>query len=542
MIGRWDRLGDGWLTCCAAGQIETGAVPSRPVTLGGARDEEQVVFDLTDVWGLTFDLLRDPLEWRERHVAEIVLGDGDSVDYSSSYQAYLSAELVEKYESRVEIGDYVRLFLPLAVRPKQLLFNPSFTGPEGAKASLLRREDISHIQAGYMAHLNIAAHFDRPASSSILLGISAYTRSNWWAHKKRAKPLIWKRIRRSGRDAWRVNALVSYLNDDLDPIEVEYRHVAEWLRKLEPAREALVAALGEGEDDGSASECILLAIPFMGLKPSRATAINLLVDDFVAAVEAMSQQERRIVAEYGRRWQAIVETVMPVGKICTISMSEQRQLEGTTSGATAWGLTDERWRFMSQRRSRRGLFHRSVGLDPLGDLTRLEMTQEIPFRDARSTHVEIRASDHSIEIDGLRMIDFEGQRIGAVDEVRETAGASAVYASDLDRPDYALVRVGVQASRDYRHLFSRLFYPLLLMAWITLILLPEGDHFVDALVLLTLPVTLASAFVLTREPTSLAQRLVRRYRVFLVLVIVGLWAYTVARLLNYAAPTAGPVP
>lgn len=535
-LGRW--LAD--LLRGRSERDEGGAEPSHDV--GGARDEEQVVFDLTDVWELTFDLLSDPLEWRERHVTEIVLRDSDSVDHSSSYQAYLSAESVRKHEPSVEIGDYVRLFLPLTVRPKQLLFNPSFTGPEGAKASLLRRDDISQIQAGYMAHLNMAARFSRPASSSILLGISAYTRSNWWAHKQRTKPPPWKRIRRTGRDAWRIKALVSYLNDDLDSINVEYRHVAEWVHKLEPARKSLVAALGEGEDEGSSSECILLAIPFMSLKPTSETAIDLLVDDFAAVIEAMPQQERRIVAEYGRRWHAIVETVMPVGKICTISMSEQRQLEGATSGTFAWRPIAEPLRSISGRYPKWGLLFRSFGLEPLGELARLEMTQEIPFRDARSTHVEIRASDHSIEIDGLRMIDFEGQSIGAVDEVRETVGASAVYASDLDRPDYALVRVGVQASKDYRHLFSRLFYPLFLLAWITLILLPEGDYFVDALVLLTLPLTLASAFVLTREPTSLAQRLVRPYRIILVLAIVGLWAYTVARLLNYAAQTAVPGP
>ena len=319
---RW--LADLFRGCSEPGGVQTGPhhedVPMRV--------EDPTLFNLTNLWDLTFDLLKDPKVWRERHITEIALRDYDYVEYSTAYQIHLPLELIEEHESSVEVGDYVRLLLPLAVQPKQLLFDLSFDGPEGSKATLLLRKDISRVQASYMASINMGEYFNKSVGNHIFLGVSAYTTSNWRAHKERTKPRVYKRCRMDWKENWRVRALVSYLNDDLDPASVSDCQVAKWLQVLEPARQALVEALGECRDDGSASECILLAVPFMGLESSKeedsVKAIDMIVDSFVDAVMAMGETERKILAEYGKRWQTIVETVVPVGRSCTIKMSEQR--------------------------------------------------------------------------------------------------------------------------------------------------------------------------------------------------------------------------
>lgn len=66
------------------------------------------------------------------------------------------------------------------------------------------------------------------------------------------------------------------------------------------------------------------------------------------------------------------------------------------------------------------------------------------------------------------------------------------------------------------------------------LVLPEDPHLIGSLTLLVLPLTLAGSVVLYREPTPLAERLLRRWRKGLVSAIAALWIATVARLLRFA--------
>ena len=159
--------------------------------------------------------------------------------------------------------------------------------------------------------------------------------------------------------------------------------------------------------------------------------------------------------------------------------------------------------------------------------------QEVALHDARTFHAEIRAADHSVEIRKPRIIDFKGATISVVDETRETAGAAAIYVSDDKRPDYAQVGVRMQTSGYFRGLFFLLYVLIVLAGW-GVSLLPDGSSLDTSLVLLALPITFASAFLLTREPTSLAQRLVRPYQAFLGLLVAALWAYMVFRMVDNA--------
>ena len=63
------------------------------------------------------------------------------------------------------------------------------------------------------------------------------------------------------------------------------------------------------------------------------------------------------------------------------------------------------------------------------------------------------------------------------------------------------------------------------------VVLPDGPDLVDSLTLLTFPLTLAGAVVLTREASGLADRLLLRWRGCLALAIAALWVITLGKLM-----------
>jgi len=294
---------------------------------------------------------------------------------------------------------------------------------------------------------------------------------------------------------WRTDALVSYLNAGFD-FGVRGEHVEKWLSDLEPARIALVEALGEGPDPESSSECVLLAIPFMSHRPADIGDIDVIVREFVAAIDAMGRAAREAVAEYGRRWEAIVDTTIPVGQACSIKLSEQRPWLRAPS--------------------------------PI-------MEQEIAFSDATTTHVEIRAADHGVVIDRPDIRDPLGRRVGlaVADETRETADAVVIYASGTKRPYFARISVRARVRRSHRRMVMWLL-ALIAAAGAVAVELPEDSNLVNSLVLLIFPLTLAGALALSRAATPLAERLLRWRRLGLMAAIGVLWCITLGRLLLYA--------
>ena len=458
----------------------------------GCQSGEAPPVDLTGHWDLTFALLDNARVWRERSVHEIVLRDSDHVNASSAYQMRLPAELIRRFEPTVKPGDRVRLLLPFSVRRKQLLLNVDFAGLKGEPAALLLRQAASELQAAYLAHVDERPLGDQPLGGALWVGVSAYTASAWHEHRASIKPRRWNRLRPGWRAAWRIEALALYLDADLE-LGIDAGHVSKWLRETDAARLALVEALGEDEDPESSSECILLAIPFMPIRPACIEDIDILVSEFCVAVESMSVRARRLLAEYGRRWEAILETVVPVGQACTIKLTEQRPWIGAPS--------------------------------PI-------LRQELALGDATTSHVEIRAADHGVVIDHPQIVDMGGQRVGfaLADEVRQTADAVAIYAADA--PDRYLARVSVRARARLGHRLLIIWLLVLIVAAGGAVLaLPDDENLVESLALLIFPLTLAGAVVLSREATSLAERLLRRWRLSLVAAIALIWLLTLGRVL-----------
>lgn len=480
-----------WLT---RHQDITESDPVRRSVLGREGGAASVL-DLTEEWDLTFALLDNTRAWRERAVHEIILRDSDHVNAAVAYQIRLPLELVRGFAPTAQPGDRVRILLPFAIRPKHLLLNVDFTGVKGEPATLLLREAASVLQAAYLAHVDGRSLGDQPVGGALWVGVSAYTVTAWREHQARVKPRVWRRLQSGWRDSWRIQALAAYLDADLE-LGIEPGHVEQWLQQTEGARLALIQALGEGEDSESSSECILLAIPFMPLRPTRLEDVDILVSEFCAAVDSMNGRARRVLAEYGRRWEAVLETVVPVGQACSIKLTEQRPWIGAPS--------------------------------PI-------LRQEFALGDATTTHVEIRAADHGVVLDQPRLVDLVGRRVGfaLVDEVRETPDAVAIYAAD--EVERHLVQVSLRARVRLGHrLLIMSLLALMVPTGVAVLALPDNGNLVESLALLIFPLTLAGTVVLTREATSLAERLLRRWRLGLIVAIISAWLLTLCRLLLYA--------
>lgn len=439
------------------------------------------------------DLLEDTSAWRERLVCKVLLRDRDHIDFSTGYQIVLPVEMARKHEPGIRAGDRIRLLLPFALRTKQLLLDVDFTVHGGSHAALVLRDKTADIQAQHMFRLNGTAFDEESIDYSIFVGISGFLLSGWRDKVRRVEtskleqgrprwlyktiPELWhstvleRMYKKNKMDCGsvRVEALVAYLNGDIGQAGITADDVSRWLERLEPARRRLVDALGEGEHGDSCSECVLLAIPFMRKAPRDKGQIDELVDYYVGLVRNMGQTALKALAEYGRRWQAIIHTELPVGAPCTVKLSERRPWHGRS---------------------------RSV------------LEQEIAFGNARTTHIEVKAADHGVEIDEPLVKDFSGKDVGFLDEMRRTADSVAIYASDRRRPQNALISLRLRVGTGYQILFLWIFYPLIALAGWVAFELPRTPGFADSLALLIFPLTLVGAFVVARAPTSLAERLI----------------------------------
>ncbi|MCY4372022.1 MAG: hypothetical protein OXF41_21940 [bacterium] len=282
---------------------------------------ERPYIDLIQRRALTFALLDNTRDWRQRAVHEIVLRDSDHVYASTVYQIRLPLEIVQVFAPSARVGDLARVLLPFTVRPNQLLLNVDFEGIKDKPPALLLRREIAKLQAEYLAHVGGRPLDDQPLAQELWEAVSSYTTFSWWEHLGRTKPPAWRRLWPRYLDSWRQRALVAYLNDWLD-FKIKPCHVSDWLLRIEDARVALVEALGEGEDSDSAAECILLAIPFMPVQIKGVADIDRRIDAFRSAVMEMDSRTRQVLAEYGRRWEVFVESVVPVGQACSLRLSE----------------------------------------------------------------------------------------------------------------------------------------------------------------------------------------------------------------------------
>lgn len=445
--------------------------------------ELEPVVDLTTTSEFTFTLLDDTWAWRQRLVEELVIGSTWHATVSSAYQVELPAELLPANvdgEARA-----VRALLPLTTRSKRPLLGFHIRTSSGRGGHLLLRLSIAAIQAEYLARLRDVEGGEGDLGeeglpNALLEAISLFT------------PDVYREFDPDGE--WATENVAAYLSAALG-FSISGGEVEPLCELQSRAGSQLVAALQEPQDPFSSSERVLLAIPRMDPLPTSMQEVSQLVETYVEAVNRAAQRPRSemliALAEYGRRWEVLIETILPLREPTTITLIEDRPL----------------------------------------NLQRRTTSQLVSLGDARSAHAQFRITDPAVELNEFSVRDVFGNRIGVpyIEAVRETPEALALYSADPERPYYVEVQVRLRPTLQVR-VVSWSLATLVLVASIVAGTF-GGRGLNGVLSLVAVPTTFAVALLVVREETSLAVRLQRLARLGLLATVALLWLVVFARLM-----------
>jgi hypothetical protein len=450
--------------------------------------------DLTNSSEFTMLLLDDTRVWRQRLIEQLEFGSGDHVRVTSSYQVEVPSGLAERFLNGSE-ASRIKALVPLTTRQKRSLLDFDLEGPGGEDTHLMLRNSIAAIQAEYLARLAASSPIrSRQALTqgipdSLLEAICVFT------------PAVFESFAAEHDDVR--EALRLYLGDGLG-YPVSSTQVANWYAAAQEAAAYLVVALDEPAETHSSSELVLLALPLMDPRPPTPAEAERVIyryrDAVRAAAIAGDSSFLSVLAEYGRRWEVIVEAELPLDEPVTMRLVESRPL-GLNSGGRGW--------------------------------TR----QIVALGDAHSGHIEARVLDTTVMIDEYTVTNLHGELVAIppLESARHTDEALSLYSSDPDRPYYVEVGLRFRAVPYVR-------YTILLIAsitWLAVIaaLLVDDNQLVGALALLTVPTTFAATLVGIREQTPLAAKLQSTARLNLGAAIAVLWAVALARLLSAGTDT-----
>lgn len=383
------------------------------------------------------------------------------------------------------------LVLPLTTRPKAPIFDLDLSAPGELGAHLLTRLKTAAYEAEQLLHLldasDSAVAMRQGLSVDLLQAICAFTPGRFLEVAKEysfSRPL----------------AIAQYLYDGLGLTVRPMAHeVGEWLTHLEPAAARLSEALGEPPCRDSSSENVLLALPDMRNAPTSARQVAALVAAYAAGIgAAATEEDERVLStlcEYGRRYEVLVAATVPIARRFTLSMAESRPLNRRARGWTV---------------------------------------QRFALGDAASGHMEARVVDPSVAFGSFHVRDLSGVRIGLgrLESARKTTETIALYGSDPDRPYYAEVWIKLRLASFIRW-GTALLGVLSLCAAVAVFFVPRDSLYVERLALLVVPTTLATAVVLTREQSALANQLQRWPRLLLTVAIAILWMTMLIELLAF---------
>lgn len=450
-----------------------------------ARGNETV--DLSEDSAFLAVLLDDTAGWRSRLRERLEFRSSTHVRVTSEFQVSFDATL---FEGLLDVGRTrsINVMLPLTTRAKRPMVNECFHGPAG-EAQLLRRSASALLQAAYVHEL--AA--DSPAS-----GLGEVLTLDLLQAICRFTPERYERLR---DDVGPVEALRRlYERREVNALDLPAGRVERWLTLLQEPRRILTAALAEGPSCTSSSENLLLALLEYRQRLTLDDIEDIVVEYRRGLASARAAEDEKLlstVAEYGRRYEVILEVELPTTEACTVSMAEDRRLE---------------------------LHHRSY---------------RHVFRcdDAPSVHLEARIDDPAVALSAL----VPDRAIGGVlhDETfeahRVSEDAGTLYSARDDRPDFVEVLVTLAPARSVRSTAAGLVL-LDVLGIVGVLCSPHDDKFLDRVAVLVVPTTLAATFALIREQTTLASVLLRPWRRALAWTIAVLWLIVVVELIAYDAP------
>ncbi len=454
--------------------------------------------DLTGETAFTLALLRDTRAWRQRLVEELSLSSRHHVRIVSSYQIDLPPNLLSEFDlaGRRRSPDSAQVIVPLGTRVKRPLLAFDVQGPNGSSAALHPRAAIARVQAEYVIELMATSPGDRNQITAglpfeLVEAICRFTPGNYL----RVAP------RRTSVHERHARYLERELGFTVTPGDVEILSI---LTRDVP--KSLCAALQEQPSPVSSSEVVVLALPLLNPKPQSLDEVKSLLIRYADAVAALTEAQDEILletlAEYGRRWEVLIECEIGLTSPSTVKLSEDRELR--------------------------------IGV---GGWTRHRFT----MGDAASGHLYVRCQDPAVELASYRLLDPRGMLLAdsrkgncssALEGVRDTTDSLAVYSSVGDRPYYidALLRLRPAVALSA----SSLFVGLVLITAVAAVGLADetSEDFVDRIAVFTLPATFAVAIVFIREQTTLALRLQRTSRAGLLVLVTILWSVVLYQLVG----------
>lgn len=432
--------------------------------------------DLSEDSAFFLELLDDTRAWRERLVVELGFDSPNHARATSSYQINFPPELLRRH---IDLDTTVsaNVLLPLTTRPKRPLLHFGLSGPGGSPATLTSRGSIAALQAEYLRDLvevSPAAAALRPTISNELCeAICLFSPSRFLQHDlTHARGNV-------------ELALTQHLGEAFG-FRVSQSDVSRWRVDTQAAGAKLLAALDEPAEVASSSEEVLLAIGLLENPPAGVEEVDRLVADYRAGVEAAAgcndTDFLSVLAEYGRRYELAVEVELPLLEPSRVKVTEELPL----------GFRAGQW-----------------------------TSHRLPLRDARSVHLEARIDDPSTEIDRFDVKDLAGaDAAGWIESVRHTREALALYSSaDLQAPYYVEVELRLHAAPNLLWTAG-----VLILANIGALVAVVNVEETSNLALLALPTTLAAAFTLVREQSTLATRLLRIPRLLLAATALAVWA------------------
>ena len=468
----------------------------------------------------TYELLADPMQWRERVVERVAVEDADYVTVSSSYQVRLPLRLVRRRLPTAESGDLVRLLLPLTTRHKGVLLDVDLVASSGHHCALLLKHQLARLQTDYIAW---AARPPADAvgplcdADELLYAMSAYSPAAWDQLVARRMGFViaalaaipshsiaiavWNQLARKLSER-NPRMLAGYLSASLG-FSVDEDQVRIWQEILGPAEASLQRSLERREpttsqervDPRSTAVHLLRCLPFAERLPEDVDAATEWLARFTAFVGASDTSTRALVAGYGQRWDVVVDTVIPVDVPTKVQM-----------------------------RTKRPWHDDAVPHRPLLPLPGT-ITQRVMIGDAQSGHAEVHLADHDVRIAASpRVTDPGGAkvRIPRLSALRWTDDMVSVYATGRDAPAFVdlRVRLGLHNST---HWFLWLLIAATAVSLPFLATAEAAFSLDDNVALLLLP--LAGAILLARPATGASQRVQRPLRLaLLILVAVAMLA------------------
>lgn len=450
--------------------------------------------DLSADTALTTDLIAGPLDWRVRIVEHVEVDTATSCRRRRSLHCLPLRSILPPNAAQLAAGaDTALVVLNVASVPRGALLDLDVSGPDGSPAFLLPRAEIASREADYLRAAALDA--DLPDFNDrfrrLLEAVLGLTGTAWELNTP-------EDLSARARD---------YLEDGLG-LRVPNGSVQRWLELDKQAAERL-APFAEPEAGLSPTEHPLLGLPSFASSLDLDSAhwedsIDQALSEYLRLIEAatlglqrdtnsLAQELLVALADYGRNYDMLVATTVPLDRPFLIKYSERRTLS---------------WRHNSSR-------------------------QDLVISDALSNHVVLSVEDPNVRIRSVTATTAGQDTLafGAF-TTRQSEQTYAVYAHDPDR-DYRIALNFTLAP--LRRLQFVIYTTTVLLLLLAAAVAVEHPHKLSDLALIIGPSALAASVLLNREPSTLGSHLRRRSTVtlsgaLLILLLAGAGSYLAPRL------------